>query len=296
MILAKELMSSPVRYLYSSDTLKTAIELFEKRQFRTMPILSPAGKILGVLSELSLLKCLITSRAKATEELQIFSFVQFLEKPSLVIDRDNLGAVVKVMAQSRSNRVLVVDSNEKLLGVISPKDIISSIVSSKESSPSLQHQVDTLERERAVLREEYDRLVHHQKSLQEFQDVMQSSLFLCHSVGIDGTIRFANSRLHEILEYANGSLIGKSFTDIYPDHIHADVRKSLADLKLADQQKVMYSALKTKSGESIKVEITSVALRDSSGAFIGTATISRVIDAGLMMKLLSGAFRHDREV
>lgn len=292
MIIAKELMSAPARYLFSSDKLSRALELFESKQFRTLPILDGAGKILGILSESALLRCLIVSKTRQTTDIPLNDFLSHLDRFSAVKESEPIDKVVAVMVKAPNNRVLVTDDQEKLVGIVSPKDVIFYLIA-EPGSESLQKKVEHLEGELENLRAQHAELLDAKKNLEEFEGIIQGSLFLCHSLAPDGKIRFANKRLHEILGYADGALIGKGFEDLYPDHLHATVRTSLKEIEKRGKQEIVYSALKTARGESIKVEMTSIGLKDAAGKFSGTATVSRIIDTEVMLKLLSGAFKHE---
>ena len=50
MIIAKDLMSPNPWFLHGSDLVKSAIEKFAQKQFKTLPILDSKGEVLGVLS------------------------------------------------------------------------------------------------------------------------------------------------------------------------------------------------------------------------------------------------------
>lgn len=292
MIIAKELMSAPARFLFTSDKLARALELFEAKQFRTLPILDGAGKILGILSESALLRCLIVAKNRQTTDIPLAEFIGHLDPFSLVREGDPIDKVVGSMVKAPNNRVLVTDDQQKLVGIVSPKDVIFYLIA-EPGSESLQKKVEHLEDELELLRAQHAQLLSAKKSLEEFENILQGSLFLCHSLSPQGKIRFANRRLHEILGYPEGALIGKGLEDLYPEHLHAIARAGLQGIEKSGKQEIVYSALKTAHGESIKVEMTSIALKDSAGKFSGTATVSRIIDTEVMLKLLSGAFRSE---
>lgn len=290
MIIAKDFMTPSPRFLLSSDPLSLALDLFQRKQFKTMPVLSTDKKVLGVLSEVALLKSLILAISQRRLDSSVYEYAQHFEQPVMVSDKDSLNQVLKVLLASKSHRLLVVDYQDRLVGVISPKDIIAALLNDGQAQ-SLQTKVDRLEEELLLLRADNAQLKMQHKTLDDLKNLMESSLFLTHSVGPDGKIHFANARLHQVLGYPDGFLVGQDFEILYPEHLKALVKKSFLELSRGNQQKIVYSALVTKKGESIKVEMTSISLQKDDGEFNGTATVSRIIDSEVMLKLLSGAFK-----
>lgn len=283
-------MTPNPRFLLSSDPLSLALDLFQKKQFKTLPVLTADRRVVGVLTEVALLKSLVISISQRRLDSSVYEYVQHFEQATPVNERDTLNHVLKTLLASKVNRLLVLDSQEKLVGIISPKDIIGALLNDS-SHVSLQNKVDALEDELRILRQNNAQLKEKHQSLDDLKNLMESSMFLTHSVGPDGKIHFANQRIHQVLGYPDGSLLGQDFEILYPSHIRPLVKKSFAELSRGDTQKIVYSALSTKDNMSIKVEMTSIALRKEDGTFNGTATVSRIIDSEVMLKLLSGAFK-----
>ena len=219
----------------------------------------------------------------------------------LVLEDDPIHVIVNKLTKAPTQRVLVVNHQNKLIGVISPKDIIFNIVSSGSPtiSRSLQRKVEALEGELATIKKEVSVEKNEAQILNQFKQLIESSLFLCHSVTENGKIRFANKRLHEILGYQDGELAGKDITELYPSHLHDIVRNALSEIENKGKQSIVYSAFLTKKGESVKVEMSSIAIYENDSAagnkrFMGTATVSRVIDSDIMLRVLSGAVKYDK--
>ena len=117
------LMTKDPIVIRSSSMPKDVLVIFLESKVSGLPVLNPSGAILGFLNEGALVKILL-QQAKTKDVQPIARYENFFTKAPSVLPTDLLPAVIKAMFESPSNRVLVSDSAGKLVGIISPKDVL----------------------------------------------------------------------------------------------------------------------------------------------------------------------------
>ncbi len=70
MLLVRDVMTEKLITLRPSDSLKTAREIMEKARIRHLPVLSPHGRFIGLLSQRDLLKATVSHFADVHEDVQ----------------------------------------------------------------------------------------------------------------------------------------------------------------------------------------------------------------------------------
>jgi acetoin utilization protein AcuB len=121
---AEQIMSSNVVTLSSSDRLKEARHIFENRRFRHVPIVSNTGKLVGILSDRDLLKNLNQQgieKPLSIEDVMVKSVLT--ARPETEIRM-----IAKIMFDERIGALPIVDSDEKLVGILTRSDILRTIV------------------------------------------------------------------------------------------------------------------------------------------------------------------------
>ncbi|MBT4815483.1 MAG: PAS domain S-box protein [Lentisphaerae bacterium] len=101
-----------------------------------------------------------------------------------------------------------------------------------------------------------------------FPDIIQS-------VDSDGQIVYVNRKASEILGYAKEELIGLNIRDLYAPDMLLQVDAGFSKLKKQGTLTVCDSAIMSKTGERIPVEIRSFAVYDDDGSFVRTFSILR---------------------
>jgi PAS domain S-box-containing protein len=257
--------------LGSGTDILDAVEFFNKHGISTAPVQNPLGEILGQLTEINLVKALVYYRAGGNYTKVIHAEEHF-EPVFFVNDEDEIAAVLKTIVRAPTHRVLVRDRKEKVIGIISPKDLLRSIQGGGDVSRVVVDEVQALQRELSDLR---GKLHEMSQYLQTYDIVFQSGMFGLHSVDRLGKVVFANEKLHEGLGYPPGELIGKTIFDIYPKEHHDEAREGLRRVMTEGRHSMTHSAMVRKDGTMTNVDIASAALKDEKGRFIGTFTISR---------------------
>ena len=130
-IRAAQIMSSPVVTLLSTDFVQTAWELFHQRRFRHLPIVSAAGRLVGVLSDRDFLSLGLDHIGRE------LSRSEQLHRPLSEIMRTNvltcrpqteIRAICQVMFAERIGAMPVVDEAGELVGILTGHDILKTLV------------------------------------------------------------------------------------------------------------------------------------------------------------------------
>lgn len=286
MALAKEVMTKNPFLLGSGTSIVDAVEEFNRNNFSSAPVITPVGEVIGQLSEMDLVKALVNHKSKGVEYSKVIHAEDFFEPVFFVSTEDHLTDVIRVMIKSPSHRVLVKDKHEKIVGIISPKDVLHKLHGA-ETTPSLFEELQNLYKENEKLKERMGEMKNY---LNTYDSVFHSGLYMLHSVNKEGKIILANEKLHETLGYKPGELMGKSIYDIYPSSVHAEAKSGLRRVMQEGRHNLTYSSMVKKDGSNVRVDLASAALRDEEGNFLGTFTISRQYGSEAMLRSLHGIF------
>jgi PAS domain S-box-containing protein len=285
---AKAIMTPNPLMLGSGTDILDAVEFFNRHGISSAPVQNPLGEILGQLTEINLVKALVHYRA-SSDYCKVIHAEQLFEPAFFVDDTDDVATVLKAIVRTPSHRVLVKDrrGNGKIVGIISPKDLLRTIQGGGEVSRIVVDEVQALQKELEEMRGQLHEMNHY---LQTYDTVFQSGLFGLHSADRFGKIVFANERLHEALGYPMGELVGKTIYDLYPAAIHDEAREGLRRVMAEGQHALTVSSMVTKNGKILKVDVASAALKDEMGRFIGTFTISRFHGSEAMKAPINSLF------
>ena len=116
-----ELMSENVVTVKASATVAEALKAFSDHTFHSLPLLDDDGKVLGLISESGLLDA-IRNGAAARETL--LKQLQAEPLPTVRPETPVTDAVER-FCRSGKNKLLVVDSDGKLQGVLTPIDLMA---------------------------------------------------------------------------------------------------------------------------------------------------------------------------
>jgi CBS domain-containing protein len=129
----RELMSSPVQAVRPSTPLSEAARLMRERDVGFLPVCDNAGRILGVITDRD-----IAVRACAQGLAPTLTSAGEVMTAEVVAcrDSDDVKEAERLMVEHAVARVLVVDSDGRLVGVVSLADIAQ--VMDSESARTLR--------------------------------------------------------------------------------------------------------------------------------------------------------------
>jgi len=283
---AKDIMTADPKFVQSGHDLKDAIAFFLQNNLHYAPVVTPMGEVLGLVSEFSLVKASLKNYLEPNKHEKVAHHVDSLEGFEFVKDESTLDEVVKMLTKSATHRLLVRNKNDKLVGIISPKDILLLVSGAQRNAMSLREE---LEKTRAKAQELSTKLQTLEGSLKLYQNLFVDSPNMMHSIAKDGRIIMANKQIHRRLGYEDGTLVGKSISDIYPKSVLHEAVAGLKKIQEEGQHQMTYTTMVCKNGEKLRVDIASSALRDDKGQFLSTITISREVDSENLLRALHGA-------
>ena len=125
-----KVMSSPAITVRAQDSLGLAAARMAGKGVKRLPVVDEAGKIVGVLSRVDILRLVTEKTArKVTAPLGAAQSVKDVMSPSIPSVRydDDLGAIVDAFLENGSHRLIVTDAGGKAIGLISDSDVVSRI-------------------------------------------------------------------------------------------------------------------------------------------------------------------------
>ncbi|MEZ0319199.1 MAG: CBS domain-containing protein [Pyrobaculum sp.] len=122
---------SPVRNIMTpnpvtarpNETVSNFLRLFVEKKYRGVPVVDEAGSPVGLLTASKVMEALSNCKLNAkVGELMI-------PNPPIVHEDEDIHEVLRTMVTSGLGRVLVVNSEERLVGIVTRTDVLTRIVS-----------------------------------------------------------------------------------------------------------------------------------------------------------------------
>ncbi|MCB0391410.1 MAG: CBS domain-containing protein [Bdellovibrionales bacterium] len=290
---AKDLMTKDPILVQSGSDVRDQLRIFLDNDISSAPVVSPVGEILGSLNEIGLIKSYLVHKIQQKNNqnnMKVIHHKELLDPIEIVKESDPATDVIRLMIHSPGHRVVVVNNMRQVMGVVSPKDILKFLAGENSANKLLR---DELEEKQKKVEELQEKLLDTQKVLNSYQDIYQDAPTMMHSVDERGNITMANKKIHDILGYKQGELVGKTIFDLYAKSCHGQATLGLKHIMEDGYHNSTYSTMMTKDGGKIRVDVVSSALKDKYGKFLGTISASRVIDSDVLLRALNGVFSKD---
>jgi len=152
-MLVKDVMTTDVITVSTGDSVETCAKLLQANNISGLPVLDEAGRVAGMVTEGDLIRR--ASRVKAPGYLEILGGLIYLGSPKKFVEElqramsleagqlmsknvifispdDTVEKAATLMVEKRIGRLPVVDGQQKLIGIVSRRDILSSLYNSKE--------------------------------------------------------------------------------------------------------------------------------------------------------------------
>lgn len=139
----EDVMQSQVVTIDPDATLAEAEKLFEEHQWNGLPVVDPAGRLIGVLTKLDLLAAFrFTDDHMFPPYADIMKRLvgdQMTREPRTVTPRAKLTKVLELMVESRYKSFPVVDG-EQLVGIVAREDLAKALrrAAAGERPPALE--------------------------------------------------------------------------------------------------------------------------------------------------------------
>jgi PAS domain S-box-containing protein len=201
---------------------------------------------------------------------------RFLDRVDSVLLSDGADVVVNRLLKSKLHRVVVVDNADRVQGIISPKDVLRRL-QGEQTQASLENKAQ-LDASHSQILNKVDSGASVSEALAYYKQLYENAPYMIHSVDASVKIMGCNQKMHEILGYAPGQLIGKSIEDIYTKTFHQDIRDSLQVLMSEGASLQVLSEMITSTGQILHVEVQSSVFNDANKKPVGTISITRVLE------------------
>jgi PAS domain S-box-containing protein len=282
---ASDFMTPNPKMIGSDDTIVDVIRLFLEQGITSSPVVTPTGEILGVITELSLIKAYMLHRARFHKDDRIGHHMDLLEPISYVGVDSTIIQILSAMISSPTHRLLVKNERNKIVGILSPKDLMRAMLGEENPAQSMRQKLRAVE---AQLKTSIEKLKSLAENLDVYKQAFNETPYLMHAVNADGIILMANKREHETLGYEDGELPGKSIYDIYEPSMLDHALEGLKTVIETGYQDITYTTLLTKDHKTVRCDISSAAIYGNNGEFVSTISVLRPIDPDDMLRILQG--------
>jgi len=146
----KEIMTTDVITVSNSDSVELCARLLQENNISGLPVLDESGKVAGMVTEGDLIRR--ASRIKTPGYLEILGGLIYLGSPKKFVEElqramsleagqlmsknvisvkpeESLEKAATLMVENSINRLPVVDENDKLVGIVSRRDIMRCLYS-----------------------------------------------------------------------------------------------------------------------------------------------------------------------
>ncbi|HSW35713.1 MAG TPA: CBS domain-containing protein [Candidatus Limnocylindrales bacterium] len=144
----KEVMTTKVITVNMNDSVEKCARLLQEHDISGLPVIDSAGKVVGMVTEGDLIRR--ASRVKAPGYLEILGGLIYLGSPKKFVDElqramsqeagqlmsknvisvkpnDTVEKAATLMVEKEISRIPVLDDDQKLVGIISRRDIMSCL-------------------------------------------------------------------------------------------------------------------------------------------------------------------------
>lgn len=138
-IFIRDIMTQDVVVVKEDDPVEHIFELFDKYHFNTYPVVNNEGKFTGIIDQDIMLEIIMFHRIPRTKHTHMAAVRSqgesareiMIPHPVTISPDENLHDAADMMLKHHINRVCVVE-DDKLVGIISKKNIISEVYKRKE--------------------------------------------------------------------------------------------------------------------------------------------------------------------
>lgn len=126
-LVASQIMHRPVQTLKPDDTLQEAFRFFCSHRFRHIPIVSEEGALQGILSDRCQAYAMVKEGTKFSTEKRLIKDVM-VEEVLTAQPMALVSDIANVFIEERIGCMPIVDTERKLVGIITRSDILRTIV------------------------------------------------------------------------------------------------------------------------------------------------------------------------
>ena len=252
-----------------------------------VPVTNPAGAIIGVLTDMGLLRCFL-KRSQATPNLIFLgNYSSEFEKIQTIGEDEPLTEAFRKMVASTTKRIFVL-REDKIVGRLEPADLYEFMAS---KGPSKRFKGNLDESKKALLpRTTATEAALYQATL--FREA-PCPMFSC---DLSGVILAANQMLHFLLDYHDGELVGHSVRELFGETFHGDLFDGLDKVATTGYFPWVNMAWVMKSTELLKITVCGFLRHNQEGiphsvVFVGRLETDQEMNDKLSKAAVSQAAR-----
>ncbi|MCX7940987.1 MAG: CBS domain-containing protein [Endomicrobia bacterium] len=123
MLKAKDLMTKDVITVKENTPVVELARILYENKISGAPVVDESGKVVGVVTERDILNIIFSGNVQYTKvgDIMTRNVIKFL--PDTDIDK-----VALAISEHNVRRVIIVDTNDKVVGIVSRRDIIKMIL------------------------------------------------------------------------------------------------------------------------------------------------------------------------
>lgn len=125
---AQQLMSSPVRVFAAERTASEAWQLMQALQIHHLPLVDTEQRLIGIISDRDLLRAGIANPASAATMAAQPLTELMTQRVISAAPEVELRALAEVMVNQRIGAVPIVDSEHRVIGLVSRTDILCAMI------------------------------------------------------------------------------------------------------------------------------------------------------------------------
>jgi len=272
---AHDIMTTNPILFNEEDDLTEVTTRFLLSRISSAPVVDVREKPIGVLTETGLMKCFLMLYSKPANKIKLKDVVNLIDPATFVNLDDALEKVLRTMLTSKTSRVIVLGTSNRIVGVISPKDILKSL-----SEDLLQIKGVSDKLLKAATHVAYNSQASGADVSEDnlYKKFFENSPYMMHSVDAQGMVRMANKKTHRALGYEYPELVGKKMETLYLEKYWESARDGLHQARREGEFLKVNTSMLHKNGTSLPVEIQTTGLFDEKSKFLGTMSVVRSLD------------------
>ena len=264
---AKDLMSPKPVVCQVTESLEHLLNLFLNSNFKYIPVVDTHGNAIGWMDELQLVKALSDKHLDpSTTAVQA---VQRLLLPVHFIDATApIGEILPTMLKAQAHRLVVVSGSKKPIGILSPLNILRAVVGLKPHNRKIEKQLEEL-------KEKAESSPSTQNSQDIFFQAFAASPYMMILLDPEALILQTNDLSQQLLEYSADELLGKNFTDLFPDFARRQIQQALFTARQNGKCPTRPTAVLRKHGKYLDVDMAVSGIRGSDRRLLYFSVILR---------------------
>lgn len=126
-VIAEQIMSGSVVSIDPQSSLAEARKVVGQRRFRHVPVVTPGGRICGIVSDRDLFA--LVSRDDAQEVLEAKVVADIMTRRVLTATADtNIREIARVLFEERIGCMPIVNQEDQVIGIITRSDILRALI------------------------------------------------------------------------------------------------------------------------------------------------------------------------